>query len=191
MGMGNNFGQTGIEVGAGKGGNTIIIPQKVKSLTGHKMKMIQDGRHHSIGITQSGECLVWGRMDGAQMGLNISALPVDDPKKVISERGRPQILLQPTALPILGCICAAAGSDHNILVTSEGRAYSWGFNATYQCGQGPSTDDIPVETLIDNHSVRDKNLCWAGAGGQYSILASPHGYAKSDGKPLTNGLHAA
>jgi regulator of chromosome condensation len=90
------------------------------------------------------------------MGLNISTLPVDDPKKVISERGRPQILLQPTALPILRCISAAAGSDHHILVTSEGRAYSWGFNATYQCGQGPSTDDIPVATLIDNRSVLDK-----------------------------------
>lgn len=36
-----------------------------------------------------------------------------------------------------------------------------------------------------------KKLCWAGGGGQYSILASLHGYAKSDGKPLTNGLYAA
>jgi regulator of chromosome condensation len=187
----NNFGQTGIRIGAGKGSSTIMIPQKVISLIGHKMKMIQGGRHHSIGITRSGECLVWGRMDGAQMGLDISSLPINDPKKVISERGRPRILLQPVALPIPECTHAAAGSDHNILVTSKGRAYSWGFNATYQCGQGPSIDDIPIATLIDNPSVRDKKFCWAGAGGQYSILASPHEYTKSDGKQLTNGLHHA
>ncbi|KAJ9376072.1 hypothetical protein DTO063F5_8994 [Paecilomyces variotii] len=184
----NNYGQTGIGVGAGRGGSAIMIPQKVISLISYKMKMIQGGRHHSIGITQSGECLVWGRMDGAQTGLDINSPPIDDPTKVISERGKPRILLQPVALPIPGCVYAAAGSDHNILITSEGRAYSWGFNATYQCGQGPSIDDIPVATLIDNPSVRDKKFCWAGAGGQYSILASSHEYAKSDG---SNGLRYA
>jgi regulator of chromosome condensation len=183
----NNFGQTGIKRGAGRSGSTIIVPQKVTSLAGKNMRMIQGGTHHSIGITQTGECLAWGRMDGAQMGLDVSTLPVDDPKKITSERGKPRILLEPTALPHPGCVYVAAGSDHNLMITSDGKAYSWGFNANYQCGQGPDTDDISVATLIDNSAVRNKKLSWAGAGGQYSMLASPHGHADNGAEPLTNG----
>ncbi|GBF62946.1 hypothetical protein TMEN_5555 [Trichophyton mentagrophytes] len=170
----NNFGQTAVNVGAGKGGSTIVRPQKATMLIGQKMKMIQGGRHHSIGITKDGQCLVWGRMDGAQMGIDYSTLHLDDPQVVISERGKPRILLEPTPLPIPNCTFAAAGSDHNVLITSEGKAYTWGINATYQCGQGPDTDDILVATKIDNPSLREKVFSWAGAGGQYSILASVH-----------------
>jgi regulator of chromosome condensation len=169
----NNFAQTGIKIGAGANGTTIIAPQKVPSLVGRNMKMIQGGTHHSIGVTQTGECLVWGRMDGAQMGIDLSTLPLDDPQIVVSARGKPRILLEPTALPISGCSFVAAGSDHNILITSEGKAYSWGFNAGYQCGQGKVEDDIVIATLIDDSTVQGKKLTWAGAGGQYSMLAGP------------------
>lgn len=169
----NNFGQTGIKVGAGANGTTVIAPQKIPSLVGRNMKMIQGGTHHSIGVTQSGECLVWGRMDGAQMGIDLSTLPLDDPQIVVSERGKPRILLEPTALPIPICSFVAAGSDHNILVTYNGKAYSWGFNANYQCGHGKVERDFEVATLIDDSAVRDKKLTWAGAGGQYSIVAGP------------------
>ncbi|EEA27878.1 hypothetical protein TMatcc_003825 [Talaromyces marneffei ATCC 18224] len=169
----NNFGQTGIKVGAGANGTTVIAPQKVQSLAGKNMKIIRGGTHHSIGVNQAGECLVWGRMDGAQMGIDLSTIPVDNPQIVVSERGKPRILLEPTALPISSCSFVAAGSDHNILITSEGRAYSWGFNTNYQCGQGADGDDILVATPIDNTAIRGKKLTWAGAGGQYSMLAGP------------------
>jgi regulator of chromosome condensation len=150
--------------------------------------MIDGGSHHSIGISQAGECLVWGRMDGAQMGLDISTLPLDDSTKVLSERGRPRVLLEPTVLPISNCVFAAAGSDQNIVITSEGKAYSWGFNTNYQCGQGPNLDEVTLPTLIDNTAVRGKKLTWAGSGGQYSIIAGPH---QQRDKPLANGIHQA
>ncbi|KAJ9196145.1 hypothetical protein DTO164E3_6442 [Paecilomyces variotii] len=170
----NNFGQTGVRTGAGSGGNTVFIPQKLQSLSHRKMKILDGGSHHSIGISQEGECLVWGRMDGAQMGVNIDSLPLDDSTKVLSERGRPRVLLEPTVLPIPNCVYAAAGSDQNIAITAQGKAYSWGFNTNYQCGQGPNLDEVTVPTLIDNTAVRDKKLTWAGSGGQYSMLAGPH-----------------
>lgn len=109
------------------------------------------------------------------MGLDLSTLPLDDPQIVVSERSKPRILLEPTTLPISGCSFVAAGSDHNVLITSEGKAYSWGFNAGYQCGQGNVDDDVVVATLLDSSAVRGKRLSWAGAGGQYSMLAGPCG----------------
>lgn len=169
----NNFGQTGIAAGAGNGGSTIVTPQKVASLAGKEMRMIQGGNHHSIGVTRKGECLVWGRMDGAQMGIDVNAFKEDDPR-VIFERGRPRILLEPTVLPVADCAYAAAGSDHNLLLTRDGKAYSWGFNLSYQCGHGSDDEDVVLPKLIDDSAVRDKMMCWAGAGGQYSMLAAPH-----------------
>lgn len=67
---------------------------------------------------------------------------------------------------------AAAGSDHTIAITTDGKAYSWGFNATFQLGQGVD-DDIEIATLIDNTALRNAKANWAGAGGQYSIITAP------------------
>nr|POF14307.1 protein pim1 [Quercus suber] len=168
----NNFGQTGITDAAGGDDATVIKPTKVSALAGRNMRTVHGGRHHSIGVTAAGECLVWGRMDGAQMGLDVSKLSLDDPTKItVDDRGKPRILLEPTALPIPKCVDATAGPDHCIAVTQDGKAYSWGFNVNYQCGQG-TDDDILVAKLINGKAVRDVNICWAGAGGQYSMLAS-------------------
>lgn len=168
----NNFAQTGISTNAGKGEASIAAPRKVPALAGKQMRMLSGGRHHSIGVTSAGECLVWGRTDGYQLGLDLTQLPIQDPNRVLTDdRGRPRILLQPTALPIPNCIFATAGTDHCIAIDLEGKAWSWGFNVNYQCGQG-SSDDIEVAKIIDKKSVRDQKFYWAGAGGQYSMLAA-------------------
>lgn len=75
----------------------------------------------------------------------------------------------------LKAAAATAGSDHSIAVTTDGKAYSWGFNATYQTGQGgedDDPDDIMLATVIDNTALRDAKVNWAGAGGQYSIITA-------------------
>lgn len=169
----NNYAQTGLALRAGEGEAIVPTPQRVPALVGRNMKAIEGGRHHSIGVTQGGECLVWGRMDGGQMGIAHEDLPLDDATKVVlDDRGRPRILLQPTLVPIGNCMHVAAGSDHCIAVTADGRAYSWGLNATFQCGQGNVEDDILVAKLIESKDIKGKKICWAGGGGQYSALAS-------------------
>jgi regulator of chromosome condensation len=176
----NNFGQTGIKDNVGKDNATILPPRKVPSLIGKNMKMLDGGSHHSIGITHSGECLVWGRMDSAQIGIDFATLPLDDPSKVTLVDGKPRILLEPTALPIPNCVYAAAGSDHNLVATAEGKAYSWGFNPLNQVGQG-TDDDVPVATLLNNTASRAQKITWVGAGGQYSMLAGPAEDAEMNG----------
>ena len=56
-------------------------------------------------------------------------------------------------------------------IDKDGKAFSWGFSANYQTGQG-TDDDISAPTRIENTAVREIKLVWAGAGGQYSIVAS-------------------
>ncbi|KAF2674084.1 RCC1/BLIP-II [Microthyrium microscopicum] len=174
----NNFGQTGIMQGAGTGGNTITTPHKVTSL-GTRMKMVQGGTHFSVGVTHDGECLVWGRVDGGQMGMDVTKLPDD---LVAYERNKPRILLEPTPTSVKDCIWAAAGTEHVIAISSNGKLYSWGFNASSQCGQRVADDDLVKEPTEMKIPEGAGTPVWAGAGGQYSIvMCAP--------KAATNGTH--
>ena len=128
------------------------------------------GSHHSLALTSQGECLVWGRLDGFQTGLKIDALP--DSSVIKDDRGRARILVTPTAIPGVSARYIAAGTDHSIAIGSDGRAWSWGFSANYQTGQG-TDDDVEVATVVENTAVRGKMLKSAGAGGQFSIFTEP------------------
>jgi len=165
----NNYGECGIPESAGKDNAIVEQPALVPSL-GTNVISLKGGSHHNVAVTTQGECLVWGRLDGYQIGQKVENLP---PSSVINDStGRPKILIQPTAVPNLNNVVAATcGSDHSIAITSAGQAYSWGFSANYQTGLG-TDDDVEIATLIDNTAVRGKTLNWAGAGGQYSVLTS-------------------
>ena len=172
----NSFGQTGISVGAGEDNAVIFSPEKVKALAkggvDDRVIEVAGGMHHSIAVTSSGKCLIWGRVDGCQTGLDISKIPEED--YIVDARNNPRILTKPTVLEkIQNAQYAAAGTDHNIALDGNHEAYAWGFSANYQTGLGTS-DDVEEPTKIDNTATRGKKLTWAGAGGQYSMLAGPH-----------------
>jgi regulator of chromosome condensation len=156
----NNFAQTGIPSRAGEEGDTITAPTKVAVFKDKDVKMLAGGSHHSLAVTGSGECLVWGRLDRDQIEIELEKLPTtDDTKVVIDNRDMPRILLEPTAIPGIDCAYVDAASDTSLAITKEGKAWSWGFNGNYRCGQG-NDDDVKVATLIDNRAVREKKLVW-------------------------------
>ncbi|KAJ5175494.1 Protein pim1 [Penicillium canariense] len=163
----NSFGATGIRDNAGDDEAAISHPVEVDSLSGRNITQLCGGSHHSIARTADGQCLVWGRVDGYQTGLKVDSLPEDSIIK--DERGRPRILIEPTPVPGINAVVVAAASDHSLVIDADGRAWSWGFSATYQTGQG-TQDDIEVATKIDNTATRDRKLNWAGAGGQFSVF---------------------
>jgi regulator of chromosome condensation len=169
----NSFGETGIPEGAGDDGATILKPRIVESLKDAGVTNIAGGSHHSLATTTDGKLLVWGRCDGGQAGQPLEDIPKDNFFQ--DEQGEVinRLLLVPTAIPhIKGTPnYVDATGDHCLALTAEGKAYSWGFSSNYQTGQG-TADDIKVATLIDNTAVREEKLIYAGAGGQYGILAS-------------------
>lgn len=171
----NNFGETGIPDNAGNDDAVILKPQVIESLRGKNVTSIKGGGHHSIAATENGDCLIWGRIDGHQIGISndeIAKLPEDIVMR--DEKGDPRIVIIPTKVTAIeGSVTAVAtSSDHCIAVTKEGKAWSWGFSANYQTGQG-QVEDVLVATMIDNTAVRAAQLNGATTGGQYSILTSP------------------
>ena len=65
----------------------------------------------------------------------------------------------------------ASGTDHSLVLTVTGKAYSWGFGANGRTGQD-GEDDTEVPTPISSKAVRDRKLVFAGAGGAFSVEAS-------------------
>jgi regulator of chromosome condensation len=169
----NNYCETGVPENAGADDASILTPRVVHSLGGKNVTSIAGGTHHNIAITKDGQVLVWGRCDGGQTGLPVATLEAEtDEEKVLRNNGKPKILIEPTPISTLKhVVTGACGPDHTIVIDQEGKAYSWGFSANYQTGQG-TDDDIEEATLIDNTAVRETKLTWAGCGGQYSVLAS-------------------
>ncbi|KAF1974889.1 RCC1/BLIP-II [Bimuria novae-zelandiae CBS 107.79] len=170
----NNYCETGHGDNAGEDNASVLTPQIISSLEGKGVKTVEGGSHHNIAITENGDVLVWGRCDGSQTGIPPAQLEAinDEDKLLKAENGKPKILIEPTPIPGLSnIVTGACGPEHTIVINKDGKAYSWGFSANYQTGQGID-EDIETPTLIDNTAVRDVKLVWAGAGGQYSALAS-------------------
>lgn len=169
----NNYCETGYTENAGAEDASVLQPKIIHSLEGKNVESLAAGAHHNLAITKDGQVLVWGRCDGSQTGIPVSQLEAEtDEEKVLKNNGKPKIVVEPIPLPNLkNVVTGACGPDHSIVIDKDGKAYSWGFSANYQTGQG-TDDDIEVPTMIDNTAVRETKLTWAGCGGQYSILAS-------------------
>jgi len=182
----NSFGQTGISNNAGEGEAVTTAPTPIKTLKDFgKIISITGGNHHSIAVTDKFECLVWGRVDNYACGIKLDTLP--EKSVILDMRGKPRILKLPTPIPGLQAIYTASGSDHCIAITKEHKAYSWGFNNDRQTGQGPKVkgedvDEVEVATLLDPPSIKDKKLVWAGAGGQFGLVAAA-------ASPMVNGVN--
>ncbi|KAK4570172.1 hypothetical protein LTR86_002252 [Recurvomyces mirabilis] len=170
----NNFGETGIPDNAGEDDALILKPQVVEALKGKNVISIEGGGHHSLCATANGDCLIWGRMDSAQVGISEEEIKnMSDDLIVKDEHNKPRILKVPTKVTaIKGAVLhVASSSDHSVVVTKDGKAWSWGFSANYQTGLG-TTDDVEVATMIDNTAVREQKLTFSTTGGQFSILTS-------------------
>nr|POF13114.1 protein pim1 [Quercus suber] len=181
----NNFGETGIMENAGQDDAVILKPQVIKSLQGKQIISIKGGGHHSLAATADGDCLAWGRIDGNQIGISRADInKLDDDSIVRDDKNDPRIVTIPQKVTAVqgNATFVTTNSDHNIVVTTEGKAYSWGFSANYQTGQG-TDDDVLVATLIDNTAVRDAKLNGAGTGGQFSFLTAP----ADSNSSMTNG----
>ncbi|KAH8597764.1 regulator of chromosome condensation 1/beta-lactamase-inhibitor protein II [Bisporella sp. PMI_857] len=167
----NNFGQTGVTDGAGEGDAVIHKPTVVENLREYRIREIQGGEHHSIACTEDGKLLVWGRCDEGQAGFDLTTIPKDH--VLLDSREKPRILLIPTVVPgIQDVISVAAAIDNSFAITSEGKAYGWGYSENYRTGLG-TDDTVKVPTLIAKGDIKEKKVTFAGCGGQFSVLAGP------------------
>lgn len=169
----NNFGQTAVSMSAGQNDAIVAFPTEVRSFRKQdKLVSIFGGKDHSIALTETGKCLIWGRIDNKALGIPREEMPESD--IIYDEYDRPRILKQPRVLGIDGkVVSATAGTDHSFAITEEGKGYSWGFNAQSQAGQ-PGQDEVEKPTILTSKTVDGKKLVGAAAGGQFSFVVGDH-----------------
>lgn len=170
----NSFGEAGYVEAAGSDSALLPHPMMVQDLCGKKVISLDGGSHHSAAVTAEGECLAWGRMDCGQLGIDFTPGQLRDASLIRRDgRGDPRICLRPTVVPGVGKVVkVSCGTDHTLYINREGKAYATGFGSQGQLGLG-SYDDTQVAQLVGGKAVRERTLTWAGAGGQFSMLAAP------------------
>lgn len=171
----NDYCQTGTENDTGP----VWKPAPVSALSalsihGDHIERITGTDISSIVCISNGKTLVWGCLEPNMTGLDPNSL---DPADFIadSDDEQPLILITPTQVTRVAKspTFVAGGRTHNILVrTDNGRAFSWGENHVYQCGQGHTDDVVKPGQLIIAREDRQRDWVWAGAGYQFGMLAS-------------------
>lgn len=165
----NNHGQLGHSAISGGDDDVCVLEPRMVECD-RPIVDVAGGEHHSIVITDEAKALVFGRITTKVLGLPEEAYNEDN--TIYNDMGKPAIVAVPTELPNLPKIkTAAIGTETSYVITEEGHAYAWGSNCNFQCGLGTS-EDIDFPTRLDNSVVIDRKICWAGAGGQYGMLAA-------------------
>ena len=174
----NNFGQTGSPDDIGNDDAVVTQPKIIKPLHGTTIVSLTGGAHHSIAATSEGDCLVWGRVDNNQMGIPADVLKQLPEEAIVLKDDNVRIVAIPQKVTAIkgSVIHVSTDTDTNVVVTKEGKAWSWGFSENYQTGVG-STTDVRVPTMMENNAIREKRITGAEEGGQYGIITA---YASDD-----------
>lgn len=95
------------------------------------------GRDHTCALTLAGEAYCWGSGATGQLGNGS-----------IDDQARPVAVLDPDEGPVR-YVSIAAGLWHTCALSTEGKAYCWGWNAEGQLGTGPDIIYLKPEPVMD------------------------------------------
>lgn len=123
----NGSGQLGAE------GETRLKPAFIDGLT--DITMVAAGNETSLALTTKGAVYTWGYGEFGQLGNNTDPIMRAEPK-----------MLGTGSLGTVSYL--TAGFNHNLVLTNNGRVFTWGRNKDQQLGTGNSANEkAPVRVL--------------------------------------------
>ncbi|KAJ1666364.1 hypothetical protein IW140_001093 [Coemansia sp. RSA 1813] len=169
----NNFYQLGISPSEGGNEGVIHEPTPVSALKNAHVVKIGGGEHHSLALTSDGKLYSFGRSDSYQTGLPFSTLPQDAAASTSNgEQSHKKAISVPTLIASLSSIAdIACGTNHNLALAADGKAYTWGFGEMLQLGNGEE-EDIEEPALLQGQKIEGKKILKVGAGGQHSVIVA-------------------
>ncbi|CAB3392649.1 RCC1 domain-containing protein [Kyrpidia spormannii] len=126
----NAFGQLG------NGGSAdSSTPVAVQGLaTDSTIQAVAAGAYHSLALTSDGRVFAWGANSYGQLGDGTTN----------SALSAVQVQGLTTASTV--AVAVAAGGNHSLALTNDGRVFAWGKNSSGQLGDGSTTSsDFPVQ----------------------------------------------
>ncbi|MFC7337592.1 hypothetical protein ACFQY0_10420 [Haloferula chungangensis] len=168
---GSNFNYT-----LGNGGTassaTPVAVSRSGVLAGKTVTAISSGSVHNVALTSDGSLITWGSNQYGQLGTGStmgSPTPVE-----ISNSGD---------LAGRSVVSIAAGGNHTLVLTADGRIYSWGANQDGQLGGSSYSSSIPLPVSGDG-LIDGKTVVAIAAGAAHSLAVTSDGrvYAWGDNR---------
>ncbi|KAI9302721.1 regulator of chromosome condensation 1/beta-lactamase-inhibitor protein II [Cunninghamella echinulata] len=170
----NNYQQCGLLTeNVHKVEDIITSPTIVPGLQGKgAIRSVVAGEHHSYVLMENGTVYSFGRADSCQLGLPdalVHQLQTTNQKDESSSQFKKAIGI-PTQIPDLkDVVQISSGSNHAIVTTKKGDAYTWGFGEMYALGNG-SDEDESVPLLLAGQKLEGHKVLRVSAGAQHSVI---------------------
>ena len=171
----NTYGQLGD--GSKTNRSVPVAVSAVGGLSGKTVSGIAAGYYHNLAQCTDGSLVAWGRNTYGQLGNNSttdSSTPVD-----ITRSG---------VLNGLSVAQFAAGSDHSMVLCTDGSLAAWGRNNYGQLGEGSGANSsVPVE--VDSTDVlAGKIVTSISAGGWHNLALCSDGTLAAFGRNTSGQL---
>lgn len=142
-------------------------PTMVNSIFEYRIVYIECGGYHTVCTSEEGEVFAWGRNDVNQLGVPLTKLTKDEMGHVAL---RPIKLkeLSKSGVCIKGVAC---GEAHTLLLDSEGKIYSFGWDEDGQLGY----EDTPGGPLIRTIESMPYKAVKIAAGSVFSACVTDLG----------------
>ena len=155
----NQYGQLGLGDNEKRSTLTEVSSDYYNNKT---IKQIAAGGNHSLILTEDGEVYAFGRNDKGQLGLG-DRNDRNVPTKLNSSNYDNKKIIQ-----------VSIGTAHSLILTEDGKIYSFGDNSTGQLGLGNVLGKI-VPTKIDSSHYGNKKIVQVIAGGAHSFILTEGG----------------
>jgi len=115
---------------------------------------------HTLAVTRDGQVYAWGRNDAGQLGNGRFGIgeKTDKPARVEG---------------LTGIIAVAAGWDHSLALSKDGKVYAWGSQSHGQLGDGVRQTGVPVAKPQAVPGL--EGVTMIAAGGQHSLALGKDG----------------
>ena len=139
----NSWGQLGLGIPIvgdreGAQNSRIFVPLRVQGrLADERVWQASAGSVHSVVVTEAGELYAMGYNGEGRLGLGSSA-SVDGGAPFCTRKSEPTLVETLAGTPVVD---VAAGLDHTLARSADGRIFSWGSNEDGQTGLGRRAAD--------------------------------------------------
>jgi alpha-tubulin suppressor-like RCC1 family protein len=141
-----------------------LVPKKIEHFVQRPAVKVAAGGSHSLVLSKEGRVLSFGQNSYGQLGLGHFSRMIASPAQVQVEAAAVEI---------------EAGAHHSLVLTNDGRVYSFGLAQHGQLGHGNDLRDNPEPTLI--RSLERERIVDVAAGNNFSLVLSAEGTVFSFG----------
>ena len=179
----NTSGELGIGTTLARSNVPIAVKTTGTPMDGKVVKQVEGGGRyegsHSIALASDGTVYAWGLNQYGQLGNNTTT------------NSRSPIAVQAAGTPMAGktIVQIAAGANHNMVLTSDGTVYAWGWNYHGQLGNNTKTNSntiVAVQTI--GTPLAGKKIVKIAAGQGHSLALTDDGMVYTWGRNDTGQL---